>query len=662
MCRARVLVFAFVLVSALRCQSGQDWTHFVRIGGHGLNLGNVDQIIRSATDSYVFGIEVDNDIPGRYESFLNPEEKLKALRAMAARAHEAGNFAFVYIAGTECITGNAGSLPHTMAKDHPDWLQRKITGEPALFGGGSAFWVREGDEDVWLSPFAGDWLKVYMERVRQIAATGIDGIYVDIPYWMTHFKGWGDSWASFDDYTVAAFRKKTGLNAKTDLKLGDFRDANFRKWIDFRIDALTDFMRQIDQNVKSVNPKCKTIAEIYPGIEEPAVIVGSDVYDMYGVVDTIAHEYSTGGRAARRTPLAWFQDMVGMYSFRAFAGSKPTWMLTYSWENEKQVPAGEAMQNLAMAQLMAGTNTWDASGHVMSGSNDMATRKVIFKWIKDNEKVFFLPRQAIRPIGLYFSPKTRNYSPREYIESYRGAMMLLMQSHLELQVVTPRTLNSFRGDVLILPDARCIGQEELAVLRSRLGGRRTLIVTGETGKYDDTGADRPANPVHQLLGITDPGRKKASSTGKRFIYYPQCPGREYYLQLQKEFNEQAASGEFAQARFEGLRKAFAEEILQVSGLKPAIEVEASPFTSTQIAQVDGKPSVFLANFKGLKSNQVAQQAPERDVKIAFHTGKKGAIYVLPFLGERSKLPGVWKNGTLSGVIPEVGKGAVAWVE
>ena len=131
MCRARVLVFAFVFVSALRCQNGPDWTHFVRIGGHGLNLGSVDQIIRSATDSYVFGIEVDNDIPGRYESFLNPEEKLKALRAMAARAHEAGNFAFVYIAGTECITGNAGSLPHTMAKDHPDWLQRKITGEPA---------------------------------------------------------------------------------------------------------------------------------------------------------------------------------------------------------------------------------------------------------------------------------------------------------------------------------------------------------------------------------------------------------------------------------------------------------------------------------------------------------------------------------------------------
>ena len=49
-----------------------------------------------------------------------------------------------------------------------------------------------------------------------------DGIYVDIPYWMTHFEGWETSWASFDDYTVAAFKEKTGLDAKKDLKLGDF--------------------------------------------------------------------------------------------------------------------------------------------------------------------------------------------------------------------------------------------------------------------------------------------------------------------------------------------------------------------------------------------------------------------------------------------------------
>ena len=111
-------------------------------------------IVRNAQESDVFGIEVDNDIPGRYESFVNPEEKLQAIRAVAEKAHQAGNHAFVYIAGTECITANADQTPHTMAKEHPDWLQRKITGEPAIFGGGSAFWIKKGDEDVWVSPYA----------------------------------------------------------------------------------------------------------------------------------------------------------------------------------------------------------------------------------------------------------------------------------------------------------------------------------------------------------------------------------------------------------------------------------------------------------------------------------------------------------------------------
>jgi len=643
----RTLCIFFLWVSFLVGQSEQDWTHYVRIAGHGLRVDNADQIVRSATDTNVFGIEVDNDIPGRYESFVDPTQKLKAIHAVAERAHAAGNYAFVYIAGTECITAHAASASHSMAKDHPDWLQRKITGEPALFGGGTAFWIREGDEDVWITPFAPEWRKIYMQRVRQIAATGIDGVYVDIPYWMTHFDNWEDTWVSFDDYTVAAFKAKTGLNAKTDLKLGDFHDANFRKWVDFRIEAITDFMREIDSNVKAVNPKCKTIPEIYPGIEESAVRVGSDVYELYGVVDTIAHEYSTGGRSAARTSLAWFQDMAGMYSFRAFAGNKPSWMLSYSWEKEKSIPPGEAMQNLAMAQLMAGTNTWDAQGHVMSGSNDIETRKLIFGWIKEHEKTFFLPRQPIRPVGVYFSPETRNYFAKEFIDSYRGILMLLMQSHLEFQIVTPRTLGDFHGDLLILPDTRCLGKDELSYLGSYVAAGKTLMVTGETGKYNGSGAEQSTNPIHHLIG-------------KNCIYRPNCPGKAYYSQLQKEFNQQAAVGTFESAEFNKLRQEFAADVLKVS--RPAVEVSASPFVSSQIATVSGKPSVFLANFKGLKSKEVARQTLEQNVKVTFSSKAPGTIVFLPFLGQPEKIQGEFSRGKLSCMLPAIEKGAVVWLE
>ncbi len=202
--------------------------------------------MQQATASGVYGIEVDNDIEGRYESFLDPTEKLEAIRRVAEAAHKAGNKAFVYIAGTECISLNADG-PHTLAKDHPDWLQRKITGQPAIFGAKSAFWIRPGEEDVWVSPYAEPWRKIYMKHIRQIAATGIDGIYVDIPYWMTHFTGWEDSWASFDDATVAAFKKATGLDARKDIKLDDPDDPGFRKWIDFRIQTINDFLAEIRQ-------------------------------------------------------------------------------------------------------------------------------------------------------------------------------------------------------------------------------------------------------------------------------------------------------------------------------------------------------------------------------------------------------------------------------
>src|SRR5215469_7954094 len=458
-----LLLFASALIAA-RYADKQNWTNYARIGAYGLKGGDAADIVRRAQESNVFGIEVDNDIPGRYESFLNPEAKLKAIRDVAEAAHKVGNHAFVYIAGTECITAHGDKVPHTMAKDHPDWLQRKITGEPAIFGGGTAFWIREGDEDVWISPYATEWRKIYMERVRQIAGTGIDGIYIDIPYWMTHFEGWENTWASFDDYTVAAFKEKTGLDAKHDVKIGDFSDPGFRKWVEFRIQTFTDFLAEIDHTAKGVNPEIKTIPEIYPGIEEEAVRVGADVYSLYPVVDAIAHEYEFGNgnhMASERQPIDWFRYQVGMHSFRAFAQGKATWILNYSWDGDQNVDKREAMMNLSM-----------------SGSNDLPTRKKIFDWIQKNEKTFYLPRQPIDPIGVYFSPETRNFYSKNFLASYRGILILLMQKHLEFQVVTPRTSADFHGRTLILPDVRITNDGEKNWLKEFAGKGNKILVTG----------------------------------------------------------------------------------------------------------------------------------------------------------------------------------------
>jgi hypothetical protein len=600
-----------------------DWMHHARIAAYGLNSNNAEEIVRDATENHVNGIEVDNDIPGRYESFLDPREKLEAIRKLASAAHKAGNHAFVYIAGTECITAHADKTQRTLAKEHPDWLQRKITGEPAMFTGGAAFWIREGDEDVWISPYAQPWRKVYMELVRQIAATGIDGIYVDIPYWMTHFTGWEDSWASFDDYSVAAFRAKTGLDVKKDLKLGDFNDANFRKWVDFRIQTLTDFMQEIDRNAKSVNPKIITIAEIYPGIEEEVVRVGADPYQMYAVLDTIAHEYEFGNgdhTAAARTPLDWFKYQAGMAAFRSFAEGKPTWILNYSWDGEKKVDPKPAMENLAMSQLIAGANFWDAKGHVMSGSNDPPTRKRIFSWTGQHSDLFYSPRGPVAPIGVYFSPATRNYFSDKFIASFRGVMILMMQKHLEYQVVTPRTLKSFSGKTMILPDVRVLDENERAAFAKFVSGGNRLIVNGTNA----TGIEEASNVIH----IADD------------------PGSAYMAALEKDFA--TTSPEKAQNLLDQLHS------------EPAVVIDAPPSVATHIAKVQGKTCVFMANIGGLRGGENPEQTIQENVRVTFPSGAPKALRVLPFLGEQEEVkPRESTGAPTSFLLPPIKRGAVA---
>lgn len=601
----------------------QDWTNYVRIGGYGLSHDNADKIVASAEDDGVSGIEVDNDIEGRYESFLDPTAKLEAIRAVAEKAHAVGNHAYVYIAGTECITANADQTTHTLAKDHPDWLQRKITGEPAIFGGGTAFWIAKGDEDVWVTPYAPEWRKRYMERVRQIAATGIDGIYVDIPYWMTHFKGWEDTWASFDDYTVAAFKKQTGLDAKRDVKLGDFSDPNFRRWVDFRIQTITDFMQEIDQNAKSVNPKIKTIPEIYPGIEKAAVVVGADVYSLYPVVDAIAHEYSFSGgghRAVARQPLDWFRYQVGLYTFRAFAQGKASWILNYSWDGEKDVGPREPMKNLAMSEISAGTNFWDAPGHSMAGSNDLPTRREIFAWIKQHEKVFYRPRTPIDPVGIYFSPQTRNFYTDEFIRSYRGILILLMQAHREFQVVTPRTLDEFQGEALVLPDVRLLNEQEQNWIKQYVKQGKKLVITGDSAM--------------------------ALDSQPNVVRFPQCPGKGYNASLEANFEHTNPQ----------MQKTFLDSLAPTH----SIEVSASPSVATSVAQVDGSTHVFLANFAGLVGNKNPVQTPQTNVSISLPTAANSSGFLLPFLGDVQKLDGTQANGRTTFNLPPVLKGAVFW--
>jgi hypothetical protein len=166
------------------------------------------------------------------------------------------------------------------------------------------------------------------------------------------------------------------------------------------------------------------------------------------------------------------------------------------------------MMNLAMSVVMAGANFWDAATHVMSGSNDLPTRRRMFEWIAKHEKDVLRATSADSSGRGVLLARPPELFPDEFMRSYQGTVILLLQAHRELQIVTPRTLTAFRGSTLILPDVRVLEDDERAALGAQVSRGARLIVTGT----DATGL--------------------SSDAVRRF---PDCPGRAYLKRLETSF-------------------------------------------------------------------------------------------------------------------------------
>jgi hypothetical protein len=274
------------------------------------------------------------------------------------------------------------------------------------------------------------------------------------------------------------------------------------------------------------------------------------------------------------------------------------------------------MKNLAMSRIMAGANVWDAPGHSMAGSNDINTRKEIFHWIARNEKIFYSLRSPIHPVGVYFSPKSRDYDAAGFLPSYRGTLLLLLQKHRELQVVTPRTLAEFRGPVLVLPNVSILDAQEKSQLKQFMSKRGRLVITGKdaTDLNSPTGVERFTN----------------------------CPAKAYLTSMEKDF----ATGSQSDPK----------EFVASMDTRADLSVEAAPSVAANIASVNGQVHVFVANFSGLVPRKIAVPTVQKDVKISMSAGKDRTLRVLPFLGEVHTVHGQCVGDRLVFTLPAFERG------
>ncbi len=233
----------------------------------------------------------------------------------------------------------------------------------------------------------------------------------------------------------------------------------------------------------------------------------------------------------------------------------------------------------------------------------------------------YLPRVPMRPIGVYFSPKSRDYDAGEFLPSYRGVLLLLLQTHLEFQVVTPRTLASFRGEVLVLPAVSILNEAEKEAFKrfTAKGGR--LVITG-----------------HDPAGI---------AAGPEVARFADCPGRAYFAALRLDFDR-------------GMQDT-PQEFLRAVRVKSEIEIEAAPTIAANLGNVNGTPHIFLANFSGLLPGKRSVPSAQPGIQIRIPAVMGDSLAYLPFLGEVQTLRGVKQGDRVRFTLPPVERGAVVWV-
>lgn len=555
--------------------SGQDdasassvsprWLHYATIAAPEFKTASQKEIIRLLQELEDQGVNAV-DIDFSYDPLNSQIKLISQILAVGRKNHPAMKF-FVYQAPLEKVSENVdmnrdGKVDPgktSFYSRHPRWAQRGFGDEPALYygAGAEAFWVGKNDEDVWLCPNDPEYRKVWTDELTQIARTGVDGIYIDVPFLRGYFgdkRGW--LWACTCEDCQEKYFSSYGENLPA---RENWNDPNFRRFVEWRFQQTRDFLQEARAAIKKGNPKTAFIVEHWNCIDD-ALENGLDPALLADVSDVRAHEWTNvDGSVSDYHSFSWFEDMVRYLYYRSVDGQQPGWMLAYA--DEGDAPGSKA---LAALQFTAGFNFWETETPDMAGSVDIDSRRDIFNWITKNKNIYYRKNtDLLADIALYFSRSSVTYGDFRHegeasssFQGFLGCGMILLQEHIPFKVIT--SLSNLEDiKLLILADASCLSDAETERISAYVQTGGKVIITAETGVYDEEGNKRDGNA---LAGIF--GKSGVVRTSK-------YPGSDYYLAAAPDSKKPANQNKADAKRFY-----FRKKLLERTGYQSPLKSDA----------------------------------------------------------------------------------------
>jgi hypothetical protein len=483
---------------------------------------------------------------------LEPDPGLLELQSRVDYVHNnfPGVSLIVYIAPLEMGTSGSdmnmdgqdddGQL--SAYTDHPDWLQMGIDGRLAVFYGsmpGMPFWVGATEEDVWLNPNNPEYHDLIMTLAGRIAATGVDGVWFDVPFLRSDFgDGWQGQWATVDSYSRGRFRKETGYALPEPPITPNWNDPNWQNFVAWRYTQTRQCIADFNDALKTINPDCKLIIETSVGPEVSMTQKGSSPLDLPDVCDATAHEF--GGPHRAWNYHIWPAMLAALKFWGDLDEDNPPWLLSYV---EKDQPHTVDVARLHAASVVASAFHYYTSGEGgMVSTPDLDFRRQFFTWLNTYDGVYYdTGWEPYTDVALIFSRQTMDYLDRGswegdhvYHDAWPGMAMLLLESNIPFRVISDTDLNGLNAfKVAIAPLFGCMTSSQTTTLRTFVSNGGVLLATGETSLFDAWGQEQSDFQLADVFGVhyddAEDGEVYINAYGDgRCVYTLDVPEREYY--------------------------------------------------------------------------------------------------------------------------------------
>lgn len=521
------------------------WVYQARVAGAEMFKDMTDieiyQRLSELKAQRVSVIEGDSEL-SNYFTIAQYDSEMAFIARVSKIAHALDLKLVWYYPSLEVLTPNGEQPNHfSMYKDHPDWVQYNIDHEenygdlehldqqtPNVFYGGLVFWVDPGTESAWmchLSPYR----DYFFDRIRRLAATGVDGVWIDVPL----FNDIVGVWCCSNPYCREKFENDTGMKFPTKSNLRNSAP-NFRRWMIWRHTELNQFLLDTRDAAREINPNFEVVVEIVTCDYNSATHQGLDGTFM-GEVDgfTFCWEIdalSDDNAMRNAQPNDWY-SLIAINKFcRGASGFKrPSWAFTYGYQdNDAELVLAEA--------VAAQVNPYDTKIPLMTTLVSAQYRARMYSFIEHYQDLIYSSETAAK-VAILYSSSSRDFSDYDqgtalyvttsapkadqqwwtteegdglletnYLAEYRGWVKILVAHHIPFDIVpvqyfTSEKLKKYHA--IIMPNIISLSTDKGQLLGTYIDGGGTLIVTGPNPFLLNEYGILRSNPLSEKLALSN---------------------------------------------------------------------------------------------------------------------------------------------------------------